>query len=111
MRGYCSFCGAWISVQKNRAERSDHSFCSGECKKRFYSQDGRVKGERIKLILAYLETNNEASRREIGESLGINRNTLNNYLRELKEEDKIKMLRPEHDKTRIVYRLVGGNGE
>lgn len=89
MKVNCSYCGTEISKPKGKVKSSDNHFCNNECRSRFHDNKNRSKHEKLKLIINYIDNNNNVTKRELEKQLDINKHTMKNYLRKLREMNKL----------------------
>lgn len=103
MKVNCSHCDAEISKPSGKVKSSDNLFCNNECRSRFYDKDNRSKHEKLIQIINYIKKNENATRKELASNLNINKYTIKNYLRQLREADKLTMER--NGKHSWIYKL------
>lgn len=101
MKYECAYDGKPVS--RPPSNKGNLTFCDNECKQRFYGDNDRTRAENLKFIVRYISKHDGATRKEIHENCNINNSTLYTYLRELRDDGKIKLIDPH---TRAVYKVT-----
>ena len=88
----CDYCGKGKSKSKSEVRRHKRNFCSKQCKQRYFL-NGHTKNEIIEKILDYIDDKKYVKREELADVFDISMSTAYNYLKELRESEKVVMER------------------
>lgn len=93
MRVICDFCGSTTTTSRNKAEQNDKHFCNRKCFNRYKAADGRIRMERLNLIVGILLDEKEIGKMDLNKIYlpEISEHTIRKHMRTLEDRGIIKI--------------------